>query len=141
MAARSSIDAAPRAVSDSPSASTRSNAGPARSERFRADDRIKRRADFVRLQGQGRRRSTKHFVVVWRANELGHNRLGVAVSRKVGKAVQRNRVKRVLREVFRRNRSFFPDSSDVLIIARRGSHELGYQQALAELRLVCGVRE
>jgi len=56
------------------------------------------------------------------------------VTKKVGTAVQRNRIKRVVREVFRRNRSLFPASHDLVFIAKRGATEIGYESLLSELR-------
>lgn len=71
-------------------------------ERFVPRERLRRSADFQRCYREGRRRSgalaTLHFV----ANDLGHPRLGVTVSRKVGNAVVRNRLKRWTRDYFRR---------------------------------------
>jgi ribonuclease P protein component len=57
------------------------------------------------------------------------------VTKKVGNAVQRNRIKRVVREVFRRNRHLFPRSHDVVFIAKRQAVSLGYDSLLDEL---CG---
>ena len=56
------------------------------------------------------------------------------MTKKVGTAVERNRIKRVAREVFRRNRELFPPSHDVVLIAKRGATEVGYESLLSELR-------
>jgi ribonuclease P protein component len=60
-------------------------------------------------------------------------RLGVTVSKKVAPAVQRNRIRRVAREVFRRNRNLFPDSGDVVMIARSGAATLDYRAVRDEV--------
>jgi len=67
-------------------------------------------------------------------------RLGVSVSRKVGGAVDRNKVKRLLREAFRAEAGGLPDDLDVVIVARPDALELvereglaGVQSAIAEL--------
>lgn len=63
----------------------------------------------------------------------GPPRIGITVTRKVGNAVQRNRVKRVVREVFRRNRERFPRGCDIVWIARDGAPDLGYDEVLSEV--------
>ena len=72
-------------------------------ERLRREQRVRRRADYLRAYRRGRRRSgalvTLHFV----ANEGAPARLGVTVSRKVGNSVVRHRVKRRIVEAFRRS--------------------------------------
>ena len=56
------------------------------------------------------------------------------MTKKVGTAVQRNRVKRVVREVFRRNRSLFPAGFDVVFIAKRDAAGVDYDEVLAEVQ-------
>lgn len=64
------------------------------------------------------------------------NRLGVTVSRRVGKAVVRNQVKRRIREWFRRHRQQWPMGWDVVVIARREARELAYADLASELERV-----
>jgi ribonuclease P protein component len=71
-------------------------------ERFRPHDRLRRRADFLRCYRTGRRRSGSLSLLYFASNETGRARLGVTASRKVGNAVVRHRLKRCLREAFRR---------------------------------------
>ena len=94
--------------------------------------RVRRRAEFVSLQREGRRRHTAHFVVVRRPSAGGTSRLGVTVSKRVGNAVKRNRIKRLVREVFRRRRETISPPSDVVVIARPGADTLTYAQAAIE---------
>jgi ribonuclease P protein component len=95
--------------------------------------RVRNRREYVSLQQQGRRRSTPHFVVVSRPRPEGVTRLGITVSRRVGGAVMRNRVKRRVREWFRRRRHLISPPQDVIIIARPGAAELSYAELTAEL--------
>ncbi len=95
--------------------------------------KILKRAEFLRIGKEGRRIRTKHFIILYEKNDLGFPRLGITVSRKIGGAVKRNRVKRVLREFFRLNRDKFCLSADFIFIAGRGSHELGYREVREEL--------
>jgi ribonuclease P protein component len=64
----------------------------------------------------------------------GGRRLGVTVTSKIGCAVLRNRIKRVAREVFRRNRELFPNDCETVMVARFGAHGLGYRAVLSELQ-------
>jgi ribonuclease P protein component len=105
-------------------------------ERLLATDRLKLRSEFERVQSKGRKVHSARFLflVLPRAIEDdGRSRLGVTVTRKVANAVGRNRIKRVLREVFRKNRAFFPGGCDVVIVAKDRAPGLGYEDARAEV--------
>ncbi|MDX1630303.1 MAG: ribonuclease P protein component [Thermoanaerobaculia bacterium] len=71
-------------------------------ERFRPEDRIRKRADYLRCYHRGRRRSGRLLRAHVHPNRLGHPRLGITASRRVGNSVVRHRVKRRLREIYRR---------------------------------------
>jgi ribonuclease P protein component len=92
-----------------------------------------RRSDFVRVQAQGRRVHTAHFIVLLASGRAEVCRLGVTVGRRVGNSVRRNRIKRLIREVFRRNQGLFPAPCDVVLVARSGSDGLDYGSVLSEL--------
>lgn len=85
------------------------------------------------MQSSGARVTTRHFVFLLAAmaDESAPSRLGVTVSRQVGNSVVRNRVKRLVREAFRRDKSFIPTGIEAVVIARTGAHELS-QSALIE---------
>ena len=62
-------------------------------------------------------------------------RLGITITKKTAqRAVDRNRVKRVVRAVFRKERALFPPGCDVVVIGKSGAEKLGYADVLAELR-------
>ena len=98
---------------------------------FAAADRLHRSAEFIRLQRSGVRFESPHFVV-YAGNLAGNlddeptrSRLGVTVSRRVGIAVVRNRVKRRVREIFRRViRDNLPAGTSIVVIARAGAATL-----------------
>jgi len=79
---------------------------------------LKTTAEFQRVYRSGQRFRGDGFAVVVSPNALPWNRLGISVHRKTGNAVRRNRVKRLVREVFRRHRELFPASADVVVTIR-----------------------
>lgn len=94
---------------------------------FAAADRLHRSAEFLRLQRIGVRFQSPHFVLY--AGRLEHEperaRLGVTVSRRIGNAVVRNRVKRRVRECFRKAiRAGLPAGTSIVVIARGGAGAL-----------------
>ena len=91
--------------------------------------RLRRTADYRRVQRRGRRHHSELFVTVYAANGLGHPRFGLTVSRKVGNAVTRNQVKRWLREAIRRHPAAHDRSlagTDVVFIARSRAAGVGF---------------
>jgi ribonuclease P protein component len=100
---------------------------------FGRERRVRRRSDFVHVQTHGERATSRHFVFLVAAREVGPgapapktapSRLGVVATRKVGDATMRNRIKRVCRECFRLWPGFVPDGIDLVVIARAGADEL-----------------
>jgi ribonuclease P protein component len=105
--------------------------------RFLKSQRLRRRADFVRVQASSKRVSTPHFLFLFdptpaHTHDVASARIGFVVSKKVGCAVVRNRVKRVAREAFRLTPGLFPAGIDVVMIARNGSESLGLAEVQAE---------
>ncbi len=89
-----------------------------RTQRFPRRRRVRASADFARGFAEGQRLGARYFRLHWRGAE-GDARLGLAVSRKVDtRAVERNRIKRIVRESFRCVARHLP-SGDALIVARR----------------------
>lgn len=81
--------------------------------------RLRRSADVKRVYDEGKSWAHPLLVLIVRPNELGFSRVGVTASRKVGGAVERNRVKRLLREAARRLYPEFETRGwDVMLIAR-----------------------
>ena len=101
---------------------------------FRKEERIRKRAEFQRSSRNGARSQTPHFRVTLCPSTLPHSRLGVTVGKKIGSAVQRNRVKRRVREFFRLNKGSLPASCDLVITAREGAAGLNFSQLSEELK-------
>ena len=79
---------------------------------------LKENHEFRRLYHRGVSTAGRHLVLYCRKNRLGYNRLGLTVSAKLAGAVQRNRVKRLLREAYRLHEDEFARGVDLVLVAR-----------------------
>src|SRR5207237_7703163 len=86
--------------------------------RFRPAEHLRRNADFRRVYERRRSVSDASMIVYACENGLPHLRLGMSVSRKVGPAVHRNRLRRLYREAFRLTRHEMPVGLDLILIPR-----------------------
>jgi ribonuclease P protein component len=109
--------------------------------RLGRDRRVRKRAEFSFVQARGLRVSTSHFVLLLAARTApeGPSRLGFIVTRKVGNAVARNRIRRVCRECFRAWPGLLPEGVDLVVIARQGADELDLAATRAEWSRVSGL--
>jgi ribonuclease P protein component len=108
---------------------------PQQKFRFGKERRIRRRSDFLRVQANGERATSKHFVLLVDANpedSAATSRLGVVATKKVGDATMRNRIKRLCRECFRLWPEFIPNGIDLVVIAREGADQLVLAQVKEE---------
>jgi ribonuclease P protein component len=111
--------------------------------------RLSRSAEFDRVYRQGRSTANRHLVLyVFPNPSTGHARLGLSVSRKVGGAVERNNVKRLLREAFARAERGLKPGRDIVVVARPPARELaeregltGVEAALEELIAKAGLHD
>lgn len=132
---------APRGVDSAEAAAAlrRPDPRPPGAQRFSRRVRLRKRPEFLTLQQEGRRRTTPHFVVITRNRKSPPSRLGLTTSRRVGGAPHRNRVRRLVREFFRRNQTALVPPRDVLVIARPGAALLRYDDVVRELASPLGL--
>ena len=102
------------------------------SHRFGRSARLKRSADFRRVTGRGKRISRRAFVLI-RLPSQANTRLGVTVSRRVGNAVVRNRVKRRIREWYRQHQAELKITGELVVIARPQAASLTHTVTNGEL--------
>lgn len=108
---------------------------------FPKSARVRRRAEYLRVQGTNTRVTTAHVVLLLALRPDGFHtgtRLGLVASRKVGGAVQRNRGKRLVRELFRTRPELFPVGGpvDCVVILRAGVDSLSLDALAAQLESV-----
>jgi ribonuclease P protein component len=102
---------------------------------FKKADRILKRAEFLNLSNTGLRVYNRHYIAIYRAClQQGRSRLGITVTKKVGGAVTRNRIKRVVREYFRTNRDSIQGTLDINIIAKKTVADLNHAESCRSLR-------
>lgn len=89
---------------------------------------MRKRRQFLSLYSEADRVHTPFFVLFLRANNLPHSRLGVTVSRKIGKPIIRNLVKRRLREIFRQEQANIDPPCDVVVNVKRPASRAAYQE-------------
>jgi ribonuclease P protein component len=82
--------------------------------------RLLKRGQFLKLSKQGKRVYTDCFIAIVLKGTVQNNRIGITISKKVGNAVERNRIKRIIREYFRHNKENISGPKDINIIARKG---------------------
>lgn len=90
-------------------------------------ERLKKNSDFKPVYTKGRSFATKILVMYYKPNNLSHNRIGFSISKKIGKAVVRNRVRRLLKENLR---EIFDIRCgyDIIFVARAGIREADYHE-------------
>ena len=94
---------------------------------------LRSRRDFARIQASGRSRADRLMTVRFVPNQLGYDRFGLATGRRIGGAVERNRVRRRIRELVRQSALATQGGCDILIVARPASAEASFPELRAAL--------
>ena len=89
---------------------------------------LKKNYEFRRLYNKGKSAASQYIVVYCRRNGRLYNQLGITVSKKTGGAVQRNRVRRLLKEIYRINEPKLNIGYDIVIVARVKSQLVQYKE-------------
>ena len=96
-------------------------------ENFKSLERIRKKKDFLHIYKKGKRYRGKYFILIYLSNELAFSRVAIVASKKLGNAVQRNRTKRWLRTLFRRNKELLKKPFDLVFIPRKEIHGAKWQ--------------
>lgn len=93
---------------------------------LRKSEHLRKNSDFKKVYSKGKS-CADHFLVLFvLPNDLGRNRIGLSVSKKIGKAIKRNRVKRLFREVYRLNKDKLIQGFDLIFLARKDAIKLDF---------------
>ena len=89
---------------------------------------LKKNSDFKNVYKNGKSYANKYLVMYVLENDLGKNRLGISVSKKVGNSVVRHRVTRLIRESYRLHENIFNSSLDIVVVARNSTSSVAYAE-------------
>lgn len=110
-------------------------------ERFPKQERLRKRRDYLNVEAKKvRKLITPHLIILAARSSENRARIGITVSKRIGTAVRRNSVKRLLREVYRRNKEIFPPGYDFVLIARKQDRNTCYETYLQEITSAMGSR-
>ncbi|MCR4430274.1 MAG: ribonuclease P protein component [Tepidanaerobacteraceae bacterium] len=96
--------------------------------------RLTKNFEFKNVYRAGRRFSCPYFNIYIKKNNLEATRLGVSISRKIGKSVVRNRIKRRIKEAFRRNMNSIKKGFDIVISVKKEMIQLDYESIKREMK-------
>jgi ribonuclease P protein component len=103
------------------------------------DFRLRKPAEFRDVYAKGAKRTSRSFVVFALENGLNHSRYGLTTPRKLGKAHDRNRAKRRIREILRTARTAIPTGFDFVVNPRRSAIDRQFEELRAELIALLGI--
>ena len=89
---------------------------------------LKKNSDFKNVYTHGKSYANKYLVMYVLENNLGKNRIGISVSKKVGNSVVRHHITRLIRESYRLHENIFNSGLDIVVIARNSAAEISYHE-------------
>lgn len=100
---------------------------------FSKEEKLRTSEDFIRAYREGKRIKLPGITIITVKNSLPYCRIGISVSKKFGKAVKRSRAKRLIRELFRRNKQIFPPGHDLVFMPHKKCLYLGWNELESNL--------
>jgi ribonuclease P protein component len=107
-------------------------------QRLRSSERLRQTREYQRVFQHGKKLVSPLFVIYIHPGSTSFSRLGMAVSKRVGKAVVRNRIKRLIREVFRRHKTAFKSPCDVVVVARQQAADASFADVTRQFLILLG---
>ena len=103
---------------------------------FKKKDKILKRREFLQLQKCGKKIQDRNFIIIYSEGRFEKNRIGITVSKKLGNAVKRNKIKRLIREHFRMNRDKIAEFMDINVIAKKKAGEISADMVFKSLNAI-----
>ena len=89
---------------------------------------LKKNSDFKNVYSRGKSYANKYLVMYVLENNLGKNRIGISVSKKVGNSVVRHTITRLVRESYRLHENIFNSGLDIVVVARKSASAVRYAE-------------
>jgi len=110
-------------------------------ESYSPRERIGKKKDFSNLYKKGFCTRGKYFNLIYLPNSLMFSRMAVVASKKIGCAVQRNRTRRRIKELFRRNKDLLTSPVDLVVVTKKGIQDASWKDIRAQyLSMIQAVR-
>ena len=90
------------------------------------EERIKKKSQFIRIFRSGNRIESEKLRIFYKNNSSGISKFSIVTGKKLGRAVYRNRIKRVIKEVFRKNKEYFGEGINWIFIPREKWEKTDY---------------
>lgn len=101
---------------------------------LKRENRLIKNSEFQQVYNHGRSFVGSYVVLYVKKNQMEHTRFGFTVSKKIGNAVERNRIKRIMREICRVNLERFATGYDLIFVARKKIKGISYRLVENEMR-------